>query len=677
MKTRYASLAKSFVALVAIVVAIGSGDSAYGMVFKSDTVTAQWDTWCYHHDGTYYLYYLVTEHTGEGFGVATSKDGVHWKDRGWAIRQSKKNTYYLGTGSVWKSPDFKKTGKFICNYSEHRKDKTGKRTQNILFAWSTDLIKWNKFGDEKMFKVDMEHYKQFGRWDCIFAIPRNEGGYWGTWTATGAKQKGTVGIGYSEDGLTWKALPPPVVAPGVHESGAFYRFGNRIHAMFGAAGRMWAYSADKVTGPYKRAEKNGLLLARAHTYFCRFFPTSDGVLVNHHSITGEKHGGRLISYDTYAAPLKLAVVDQEGILRFKYWKGNEALKGQAVKVAPRSSRGTTVMAADLDFGKGIVVEGTVQLPKGKEDKPAAVRIKADKQNYAIRVFYDGSVEMGTTDESGEDWKKQHGANRQWKFGKTASVRLLMRRGMLEVYLDDHFMECWTMGCHRAKKVTITIPAREMKVWEMTLSGWKERPRQPIDKVKTKQPLVALTFDDGPNPTNAPKLLDLFKKNNAKATFFLIGANVKKHPKLARRMLAEGHELGNHTTNHTNLGDRDAGTVRAAIESTQAIIKETVGKAPVVFRGPFLAYNEHVWTVLNDLNMPAINASQDTRDWSNASTVKSIIDKAVSKTVPGDIVLMHSWPGKTIEAMPEIIKRLQAKGYRLVTVSELLKTSEKQ
>lgn len=319
-----------------------------------------------------------------------------------------------------------------------------------------------------------------GRWDCIFTIPRADGGYWGTWTATGVKQRGTVGIGYSEDGLTWKALPPPVVEPGVGESGAFYRFGDRIHAMFGAGGKMWAYSADKVTGPYKRARKNALLLASRHTYFSRFFPTPDGVLVNHHSMTGEKHSGRLIKDDTYAAPLKLAEVDKEGILRFKYWKGNEALKGEVVKVTPRSSSDTTVMTDSLDFGKGVVVEGTVRLPNSKEDKAAGVHIKADNRNYAVRVLCDGSVEMGTVDESGRNWKRQHKANRQWKFGETASLRLLLRRGMLEVYLDDYFMECWTMGCHRAKKATIAIPGQannlpvqDLKVWQMTLPGWKE------------------------------------------------------------------------------------------------------------------------------------------------------------------------------------------------------------
>ncbi len=465
------------------------------MIFKSDTVAAQWDTWCYHHDGTYYLYYLVTEHTGEGFGVATSKDGVHWKDHGWAVRQSEKNTYYLGTGSVWKSPDFEKTGKFICNYSEHRKDETGRRTQNILFAWSTDLIRWHKFGDEKMFKVDTEHYKKYGRWDCIFTMPRAEGGYWGTWTATGVQISGTVGIGYSEDGLNWKALPPPVVEPGVWESGAFYRFGNRIHAMFGAGG-MWAYSADKVAGPYARAKTNALLLTKGHTYFCRFFPTPDGVLVNHHSMTGEKHTGRLIRDDTYVAPLKRAAIDKEGILRFKYWQGNEVLKGEVVEVAARPSPGLVTMTGSLDFGKGIVVEGTVRLPKSTEDEPVGVNVEPDDGCYVVRMLDGGSVELGTVDKSGGNWQKRHQANRQWDFGEEVSLRLLLRRGMMEVYLDNHFMECWTMGCPNAKTATIAVvgqaddlPVGELKVWQMTLAGYGAATEKPVPVGLQKQLLV--------------------------------------------------------------------------------------------------------------------------------------------------------------------------------------------
>ena len=665
---------RMFVLLIAInLAAIGFVDNAGAMVFKSDTVTAQWDTWCYFHDGTYYLYYLVTEKTGEGFCVASSKDGVHWKDHGWAIRTSDKNPHYLGTGSVWKSADFDKSVKFICNYSEHRIDAAGKRTQNILFAWSKDLIGWTKFGDEKMFKVDTANYKQYGRWDCIYTIPRKEGGYWGTWTATGARLRGTVGLGYSEDGLKWKALPPPIVEPGVRESGAFYPIGGRVYAMFGARG-MWSYSADKITGPYKRCKTNPLLLAPGHTYFSRFFPIPGALLVNHHSMTGETNSKRFIKVDTYAAPLKLAEIDKQGVLRLKYWKGNDALKGDPVQIASGKASDTTVSTGMLDFGRGVIIEADVPLPAGKDDETSEVLIRADDQRYLIKLRRDGSVHMGTVEAGGAGWKRKHGADRKLKFGKTVSMRILMRRGMLELYIDDYFMECWTMGCHRAKKVRIAVPAKTLKGWKMTLAGWddKKASDKPVTRVKTPKPWVALTFDDGPHATNTPKLLEMFRKHNARATFFVSGSSVKRHPKLAARMLSEGHE---HTMNHPNLGKSDAEKVRREIESTQAIVKEATGKAPVVFRAPFLAHNEHVWKVLGELQMPAINASRYTDDWKGTITTEEIIEKATANTRPGDIVIMHSWQGKTVLAMGEIIKRLQAKGYRLVTVSELLAASE--
>lgn len=255
---------------------------------------------------------------------------------------------------------------------------------------------------------------------------------------------------------------------------------------------MWAYVANDVTGPYKRADKNALLLAKGHTYFSRFFPTPDGVLVNHHSMSGARLGKRPI---TYFASLKLSVLDKEGILRFKYWKGNESLKGEVAKVTPRTSSDIMMMTDSLDFGRGIVIEGSVRLPENKTDKPASLYINADNRNYAVQVLCDGSVEMGTVDESGRNWRRQHGVNRQWNFGETVSLRLLLRRGMLEAYLDDHFMECWMMGCHRAKKVTIAIPGQannspvqDLKVWQMTLPGWKEL-KSPTQNPKISQTSV--------------------------------------------------------------------------------------------------------------------------------------------------------------------------------------------
>lgn len=208
---------------------------------------------------------------------------------------------------------------------------------------------------------------------------------------------------------------------------------------------------------------------------------------------------------------------------------------------------------------------------------------------------------------------------------------------------------------------------------MSTTSWAQTP---VERVETEQQLVAITFDDGPHAVNTPKLLELFKKNDVKVTFFVVGRNVRKHPDLAKRMLTEGHELGNHTTTHADLAKLgDLEKVRKEIEDTQRILKETIGKPAILFRAPFLSHDENVWTVLKD--MPSINASRLTIDWSGESTPQSIFDQATKDTKAGDIVLMHSWPNKTIEAMPRIIKALQAKGLKLVTVSDLLAAAKEK
>jgi peptidoglycan/xylan/chitin deacetylase (PgdA/CDA1 family) len=199
---------------------------------------------------------------------------------------------------------------------------------------------------------------------------------------------------------------------------------------------------------------------------------------------------------------------------------------------------------------------------------------------------------------------------------------------------------------------------------------------PVERVETEQKLVAITFDDGPHAVNTPKLLELFNQNDVKVTFFVVGRNVRKHPELAKRMLAEGHELGNHTTTHADLAKLgDLEKVRKEIEDTQRILKETIGKPALLFRAPFLSHDENVWTVLK--GMPSINASRLTTDWREDCTPQSIFDQATRETKAGDIVLMHSWQNKTIEAMPRIIKALQAKGLKLVTVSELLAAAKEK
>jgi peptidoglycan-N-acetylglucosamine deacetylase len=196
-------------------------------------------------------------------------------------------------------------------------------------------------------------------------------------------------------------------------------------------------------------------------------------------------------------------------------------------------------------------------------------------------------------------------------------------------------------------------------------------QQPIGSVKTDQAVVALTFDDGPHPTQTWRLLELFAAENIKVTFFEIGKNVAAHPELARAILAAGHEIGNHSRTHANLGKMtDVAAVGADLRETQAIIKEATGYTPVVFRAPYISHGAALWAALDELGLPSIGGAHSASDWDAAVTKEGVIERSV-KAGAGDIVILHTWPEKTAEALPEIIKQLRAKGLRFVTVSELL------
>jgi peptidoglycan-N-acetylglucosamine deacetylase len=196
-------------------------------------------------------------------------------------------------------------------------------------------------------------------------------------------------------------------------------------------------------------------------------------------------------------------------------------------------------------------------------------------------------------------------------------------------------------------------------------------QSPLKSVKTTGPVVALTFDDGPHPVNTARMLELFARENVKVTFFEIGKNVAAHPDLARAIHAAGHEIGNHSKTHPRLGDMtDLAAVRAELVETQSIIHDATGFTPVVFRAPYISHGPALWTILDELKLPSVSAAISTADWDSKVTREMIIERA-SKAGPGDIVLMHTWPDKTVEALPEIIANLRAKGLRFVTVSELL------
>lgn len=190
--------------------------------------------------------------------------------------------------------------------------------------------------------------------------------------------------------------------------------------------------------------------------------------------------------------------------------------------------------------------------------------------------------------------------------------------------------------------------------------------------------VALTFDDGPDPEVTPKILDMLRGHKARATFFVIGRHVEQYPELARRIVAEGHELGNHTHTHPRLFNlKLTRGMESEIEHAAAIIQHVTGVRPALFRPPIGLKNPHLAIVSRRLRLRVVMWSLHARD-TLFKNPRRISQRVLKHVRPGDIVDLHDGhdlPGQrrryTARAVASILARLEWKGIKCVTVSELL------
>ncbi len=192
------------------------------------------------------------------------------------------------------------------------------------------------------------------------------------------------------------------------------------------------------------------------------------------------------------------------------------------------------------------------------------------------------------------------------------------------------------------------------------------------EISSKDKLVALTFDDGPGKFTA-ELLDYLAAHHVHATFFLVGRNAARYPALIKRMDAEGHAIGNHTQNHARLPRLSAAGVKKEIDDCNAVIRAAVGHDAVMLRAPGGNANATVKAVAKDMGLPIAYWSVDTRDWQSRDTDKIVSAAFAARggIKDGSIVLMHDIYRTTVDAAKIIIPRLEAQGYRFVTVPELL------
>ena len=437
------------------------------MIYRPKAIAEMWDSWVVYHEDRYYLYLVTASSEGveywDGFTLCTSVDGVHWEEVG-EILHVADDAYWLGgLATIWSIETEDQAGraqrKFITSFSEFRGENKEEDQQTLFFAESTDLVHWKRLGNEYEFKPDPRWYKVDqgckSRWDGLCVIPRPEGGWYGYLTACSnepnlpACTDGstlTFGMAQSHDGLHWEALPVPridwngmldaktttnppenifrAISVGdiEHIDGKYYLLNTTTAVLV----------SESPFGPFHPQPVNQPLIperAGEGNRFPRLCRTADGLLYVHHDKT---------SAGVTFAPMKRAFVDNDGILRLKYWEGNEALKGERIDLCPPKDGGVFFEPC-LDVSVGVILEGKMEF--GKEKCGLLIECLTD-QTVAILTSESGITEYGPFEKELACINAQEIERFDRGLGNLASAawRLLLRLDKAEFYLNDVFIQ---------------------------------------------------------------------------------------------------------------------------------------------------------------------------------------------------------------------------------------------
>lgn len=212
----------------------------------------------------------------------------------------------------------------------------------------------------------------------------------------------------------------------------------------------------------------------------------------------------------------------------------------------------------------------------------------------------------------------------------------------------------------AAETSITTGSTEQEVTSMTYE---------IDPAK---PLVALTFDDGPNTSTTVQVLGILEKYQVPASFFLIGDNITPaSEEVVKKAYDMGCEINNHSKTHSYMNKMTAEDIQAEVKYVTDKVTEITGEPTKFFRPPYIAVNSEMY---DNIDMPFINGV-GCNDWDPKVTVKERVEKTLSQVEDGTIILLHDAAGntQTVEAIDKIIPALLDEGYQFVTVTELFET----
>lgn len=196
----------------------------------------------------------------------------------------------------------------------------------------------------------------------------------------------------------------------------------------------------------------------------------------------------------------------------------------------------------------------------------------------------------------------------------------------------------------------------------------------IFRVHTTAKVVALSFDDGPDPRFTPQVLTILDRFHAHATFFVVGENVQQHPELVRAEVERGDEIGNHTFDHPDLESLPADQVAQEIARGAAAIRAAGAPAPDLFRPPRGLTDEIVAVIADANRYKTVFWDLAVEHFVNHTTTAAAVDEMIERIRPGDIILAHDGRldrSRTVVALPYLLERLRSQGYHVVTVHQLL------
>ena len=193
----------------------------------------------------------------------------------------------------------------------------------------------------------------------------------------------------------------------------------------------------------------------------------------------------------------------------------------------------------------------------------------------------------------------------------------------------------------------------------------------FSRVPVHDKYIAMTFDDGPHPQNTPRLLDMLRARNIKATFYMVGSNAELYPQVVRRVVAEGHEIGNHSYSHKLFSKMSDSEIRLELTRTRDAVVRAAGVQPRTLRPPYggMLQRQREW-VNAEFGYPIILWSVDPLDWKRPGP-SVVCSRILSGTTAGSIVLAHDLHSQTVDAMPATLDGLLQRGFKFVTVSQLL------